>query len=47
VQGVFGGDANTVQLVSASGVEIWEKLSKQDVANRLMGRLATMLAEKK
>jgi phosphopantothenoylcysteine decarboxylase / phosphopantothenate---cysteine ligase len=47
VQGVFGGDANTVQLVSASGVETWDKLSKQDVANRLMGRLATMLAEKK
>jgi phosphopantothenoylcysteine decarboxylase / phosphopantothenate---cysteine ligase len=46
-QGVFGGDANSVQLVSVSGVETWEKLSKQDVANRLMDKLVTMLAEKK
>jgi phosphopantothenoylcysteine decarboxylase / phosphopantothenate---cysteine ligase len=45
-RGVFGGDANTVQLVSASGVVTWEKLSKQDVANRLMDKLAAMLADK-
>jgi phosphopantothenoylcysteine decarboxylase / phosphopantothenate---cysteine ligase len=44
---VFGGDANTVQLVSASGVVTWEKLSKQDVANRLMDKLAAMLADRK
>ncbi len=45
--GVFDGDANTVRLVSASGAETWEKLSKQDVASRLMDRFAVMLAEKK
>jgi hypothetical protein len=35
-----------VQLVSASGVVTWEKLSKQDVANRLMDKIAAMLADK-
>ena len=45
--GVFGGDQNTVQLVSASGEETWERLSKHDVATRLMDKLATMLVEKK
>jgi phosphopantothenoylcysteine decarboxylase / phosphopantothenate---cysteine ligase len=44
--GVFGGDQNTVQLVSASGEETWERLSKQDVATCLMDKLAAMLAEK-
>lgn len=42
-RGVFGGEQNTVQLVSASGVESWERLSKQDVAQRLMARLAAQL----
>jgi phosphopantothenoylcysteine decarboxylase / phosphopantothenate---cysteine ligase len=45
-RGVFGGDQNTVQLVSASGEETWEQLSKQDVATRLMHKLAAMLTEK-
>jgi phosphopantothenoylcysteine decarboxylase/phosphopantothenate--cysteine ligase len=40
---VFGGEQNTVQLVSASGVESWERLSKQEVAQRLMARLAAQL----
>jgi len=43
-RGVFGGEQNTVQLVSASGVESWGLLSKQDVAQRLMAQLATQLA---
>jgi phosphopantothenoylcysteine decarboxylase/phosphopantothenate--cysteine ligase len=46
-RGIFGGDQNTVQLVSAQGEEAWERLSKQDVAVRLMDRLALMLAGKK
>jgi phosphopantothenoylcysteine decarboxylase/phosphopantothenate--cysteine ligase len=41
--GVFGGDKNTVQLVSASGVESWGLMSKQDVAQRLMAQLAVQL----
>jgi phosphopantothenoylcysteine decarboxylase/phosphopantothenate--cysteine ligase len=46
-RGIFGGDQNTVQLVSMQGEETWERLSKQDVAVRLMDRLALMLAGKK
>jgi phosphopantothenoylcysteine decarboxylase/phosphopantothenate--cysteine ligase len=42
-RGVFGGDKNTVQLVSASGVESWGLMSKQDVALRLMQQLAAQL----
>jgi len=41
--GVFGGDSNTVHLVSASGVEDWPQMSKDEVAERLMERLAQML----
>ncbi|MBL8907706.1 MAG: bifunctional phosphopantothenoylcysteine decarboxylase/phosphopantothenate--cysteine ligase CoaBC [Rhizobiales bacterium] len=42
--GVMGGDSNTVHLVSAKGVETWPRLSKRDVAQRLMDRLAAMLS---
>ena len=41
--GVFGGDRNTVHLVSATGVEDWPSLSKDEVAQKLMERLAQML----
>ena len=41
--GVFGGDKNTVHLVSSSGVETWPQLSKAEVASRLINRLAGML----
>jgi phosphopantothenoylcysteine decarboxylase / phosphopantothenate---cysteine ligase len=41
--GVFGGDHNTVHLVSSHGVENWPPLSKQDVAQKLMERLAGLL----
>lgn len=41
--GVFGGDRNTVHLVSASGVESWPEMTKDQVAERLMGRLSDML----
>jgi phosphopantothenoylcysteine decarboxylase/phosphopantothenate--cysteine ligase len=40
---VMGGDANTVHIVSANGVESWEKLPKGDVAARLADRIATAL----
>ncbi len=40
---VFGGDQNSVHLVTASGVESWGLLSKHDVAQRLMGRLASLV----
>ena len=41
--GVFGGDRNTVHLVTASGVESWPEMSKDEVARRLMERLVQML----
>jgi len=41
--GVFGGDRNTVHLVSAKGIEDWPQMSKDDVAVKLMERLAQML----
>jgi phosphopantothenoylcysteine decarboxylase/phosphopantothenate--cysteine ligase len=41
--GTFGGDANTIHLVSAGGVEGWPTLSKQDVAQRLARRIADHL----
>ena len=41
--GVFGGDHNTVHIVSSAGVENWPGMSKRDVAQKLMQRLAGML----
>jgi len=41
-KGVFGGNSNTVHLVSKSGVESWPKLSKAEVAMRLMQKLAEL-----
>ncbi|MFN4140657.1 bifunctional phosphopantothenoylcysteine decarboxylase/phosphopantothenate--cysteine ligase CoaBC [Aestuariivirga sp.] len=41
--GVLGGDRNTVHLVSESGTENWPEMSKDEVAGRLMERLAGML----
>jgi len=40
---VMGGDANTVHLVTAAGVESWETLPKSDVARRLAERIADAL----
>ncbi len=42
--GTFGGDENTVHMVTAGGVESWPRLSKQAVARRLAGRIADTLA---
>ncbi len=39
--GTFGGDRNTIHLVTAEGVEDWPSLSKQDVALRLAQRVAS------
>jgi phosphopantothenoylcysteine decarboxylase / phosphopantothenate---cysteine ligase len=41
--GVFGGDKNTVHVVNARGVESWPPMSKQQVATKLMEKLAGML----
>ncbi|MDP3116317.1 MAG: bifunctional phosphopantothenoylcysteine decarboxylase/phosphopantothenate--cysteine ligase CoaBC [Phenylobacterium sp.] len=42
--GVMGGDDNTVSIVSATGVERWDKTAKSDVATRLAQRMAEALA---
>ena len=38
--GAFGGDSNTVHLVTAEGVESWPTLRKRAVAERLADRIA-------
>jgi phosphopantothenoylcysteine decarboxylase / phosphopantothenate---cysteine ligase len=41
---VMGGEANQVLLVTEEGGETWERMSKADVARRLMERIAAALA---
>jgi phosphopantothenoylcysteine decarboxylase/phosphopantothenate--cysteine ligase len=41
--GIMGGDRNSVQLVTVAGVEAWPCLPKEEVARRLISRLAGML----
>ena len=37
--GIMGGDSNTIQLVTAKGVEAWPPQTKQDVAAMLIARI--------
>jgi phosphopantothenoylcysteine decarboxylase/phosphopantothenate--cysteine ligase len=41
--GVMGGDVNTIQLVTRNGVEAWPPLSKEEVAARVVQRIAAAL----
>ncbi|MBF0326291.1 MAG: bifunctional phosphopantothenoylcysteine decarboxylase/phosphopantothenate--cysteine ligase CoaBC [Alphaproteobacteria bacterium] len=41
--GTFGGDFNSVHLISASGTEDWPRIAKADVAERLAWRIADFL----
>jgi phosphopantothenoylcysteine decarboxylase / phosphopantothenate---cysteine ligase len=41
--GVLGGDRNRVHVISATGVDSWPDLSKEEVATRLMDRFAQSL----
>jgi phosphopantothenoylcysteine decarboxylase/phosphopantothenate--cysteine ligase len=45
--GIMGGDANTIQMVTADGVELWRPQSKDDVARLLVERIAAALTETK
>ncbi len=36
-ESVMGGEANSVHVVTADGVESWERMAKEDVAERLAG----------
>jgi phosphopantothenoylcysteine decarboxylase/phosphopantothenate--cysteine ligase len=42
---VMGGDANTVHLVTAAGVETWDRAPKAQVAARLAERIADALQD--
>jgi phosphopantothenoylcysteine decarboxylase/phosphopantothenate--cysteine ligase len=42
--GVMGGDRNTISLVTADGVEAWPSQSKEEVAAKLIARIADSLA---
>jgi len=41
--GVFGGDENNVTLVTGDGAEDWPRMSKAEVARRLLARVAAAL----
>lgn len=43
--GVMGGDRNTVTLISADGAEPWPEAGKDEVARRLVARIADHLAK--
>jgi phosphopantothenoylcysteine decarboxylase/phosphopantothenate--cysteine ligase len=42
--GIMGGDRNSVHLVTRDGVESWPNEDKQDVADKLVARIAVTLA---
>ncbi|RVT41794.1 bifunctional phosphopantothenoylcysteine decarboxylase/phosphopantothenate--cysteine ligase CoaBC [Sphingobium algorifonticola] len=41
---VMGGDANAVHIVTAQGIETWDRLPKDAVASRLIGKVIDALA---
>jgi phosphopantothenoylcysteine decarboxylase/phosphopantothenate--cysteine ligase len=45
--GIMGGNSNTIHLIGAAGAESWPPLSKDEVAHRLIERLAAALNEAK
>ena len=45
-KGVMGGAANTVHVVTASGVESWARMGKEEVAERLTVRILGCLSGK-
>ena len=44
IEGTMGGDQNAVALVSAAGIERWERMAKGEVARRLAERIAAQFA---
>ncbi len=44
--GVFGGERNTVHLVSAADVESWQTMTKTEVATRLVERISRVFLAK-
>ncbi|PPR25133.1 MAG: Coenzyme A biosynthesis bifunctional protein CoaBC, partial [Alphaproteobacteria bacterium MarineAlpha10_Bin3] len=44
--GTFGGDANTIHLIDAASEESWPAMTKQQVAERLVARIAEFFEDK-
>ncbi len=44
--GTFGGDHNVVHLITGANVEIWPKMTKDAVADRLVRQISATLAQK-
>jgi len=44
--GVFGGDSNTIHLVTAGGVDSWPTQTKDEVASNLVARIAAHIGDK-
>ena len=44
-QSVMGGDSNTVHVLYEDGVDSWDAMSKQDVATKLVERIADAIGE--
>ena len=44
LDGAMGGDANTVAIVKAGGIERWERMAKDEVARRLSQRIAEVIS---
>jgi phosphopantothenoylcysteine decarboxylase/phosphopantothenate--cysteine ligase len=42
--GVMGGDYNTVHVVSAGGVDTWDRMAKREVAAKLVARISAHFA---
>ena len=43
--GIMGGDRNTIELVTADGVEPWPPQSKEEAAAMLIARIAEAVAD--
>ena len=38
--GIFGGNENIVTLINAKGVETWDRMTKEEVARKLVKKIA-------
>lgn len=45
--GIMGGDRNTVNVLSSTGIESWPDMSKTDVARRIIAKAADFLTAKR
>ncbi len=43
--GIMGGTSNSVHLVTAAGIETWPAMAKDEVAGRLIDRIASLLGK--